>query len=131
MAAVYHGLGTEEGPRVGLFDRFKRRPSEVELTAQRDSQHMADWAHAHEGVEAFVEPETAVTEVTVVLVDKFGEWTRRRVGGERGARKLGEDLKIPVYDVRKTGYPQRMRDHDERRRIERKRARVQELRDGT
>ncbi|MBM4509647.1 oxidoreductase, partial [Rhodococcus hoagii] len=53
--------------------------------------------------------------------------TRRKVGGERGARKLGQDLKIPVYDVRKTGYPQRMRDYDNRRRIERKRERQREL----
>lgn len=51
----------------------------------------------------------------------------RRVGGEQGARKLGEDLRIPVYDVRKTGYPQRMRDFDARRRIERKREREREL----
>jgi hypothetical protein len=116
---------------VGLFDRFKRRPSAAHLAAQGDAEHLANWAQAHEGVEAFVEPETTVTEVTVVLVDKYGEWTRRRVGGERGARKLGQDLKIPVYDVRKTGYPQRMRDHDERQRIERKRARTEELRDGS
>ncbi|MGC0364533.1 hypothetical protein ABH922_002517 [Rhodococcus sp. 27YEA15] len=115
---------------MGLFDRF-RRPSRASVAAAKgDAEHLANWAHAHEGVEAYVEPETTVTEITVVLVAKDGEWTRRRVGGERGARKLGEDLKIPVYDVRKTGYPQRMRDHDERARIERKRARERELRDG-
>jgi hypothetical protein len=32
-----------------------------------------------------------------------------------------------VYDVQKIGYPQRMRDHDARRRIERKRAQREEL----
>ncbi|GAA3190335.1 MULTISPECIES: oxidoreductase [Rhodococcus] len=115
---------------MGLFDRFKRPPSAAQAAAQSDADHLANWAHSHDGVEAYVEPQTTVTEVTVVLVAKDGEWTRRRVGGERGARKLGQDLKIPVYDVRKTGYPQRMRDHDERKRIERKRAREQELRDG-
>lgn len=47
--------------------------------------------------------------------------------GERGARRLADRLKIPVYDVQKTGYPQRMRDHDARRRIERKRAMRREL----
>ena len=71
---------------------------------------------SHTGVEAFVEPKTAVTEVTVVLVAHDGEWTRRIVG-ERGAHKLSSRLKIPVYDVRKTGYPQRMRDFDARRKI--------------
>ncbi|MGL4305401.1 MAG: oxidoreductase, partial [Mycobacteriaceae bacterium] len=42
---------------------------------------------------------------------------RRRVGGEQGARKLGKDLNIPIYDVNKTGYPQRMRDYDARQRV--------------
>lgn len=68
-----------------------------------------------------MEPETTVTPITVVLVAKDGEWTRRAVGGAKGARKLGEDLKIPVYDVRKVGYPQRMRDHDARQKIIRRR----------
>jgi len=43
-------------------------------------------------------------------------------GGDAGARRLGERLSIPVYDVQKVGYPQRMRDYDARRRIERDRA---------
>jgi hypothetical protein len=63
-----------------------------------------------------------VTDVTVVLVASDGEWTRRRVGGEAGARRLGEQLTIPVYDVQRVGYPQRMRDYDARRRAERRRA---------
>jgi hypothetical protein len=36
-------------------------------------------------------------------------------------------LNIPVYDVQKVGYPQRMRDYDARRRIQRERAARQEL----
>ena len=63
-----------------------------------------------------MEPKTTVTEVTVVLIAHDGEWTRRIVG-ERGAQKLNSELKIPVYDVRKVGYPQRMRDFDARRKI--------------
>jgi hypothetical protein len=58
----------------------------------------------------------------VVLVAADGEWTRRRAGGAAGARRLGQQLGIPVYDVQKVGYPQRMRDFDARRRIERRRA---------
>ena len=37
-----------------------------------DEAHLRAWAAAHEGVEAFVEPRTTVTETTVVLVDKDG-----------------------------------------------------------
>lgn len=92
-----------------------------------DLQYMQRWVAEHTGVEAYVEPRTTVTDVTVVLVAADGEWTRRRAGGERGARRLADRLKIPVYDVQKTGYPQRMRDHDARRRIERNRAMRREL----
>ncbi|AWK72211.1 MULTISPECIES: oxidoreductase [Rhodococcus] len=113
---------------MGLFDRFSRpRPGRRSQASPEDASYLANWARTHLGVEAYVEPQTTVTEVTVVLVAADGEWTRRRVGGERGARKLGEDLQIPVYDVRKTGYPQRMRDHDARRRIERRRERERDL----
>ncbi len=83
-------------------------------------------------MEAFVEPKTTVTEVTVVLVARRrGEWTRRRAGGgDKGARRLSDKLNIPVYDVQKVGYPQRMRDFDARRRIERQRELRRELEDG-
>jgi len=110
-----------------LFDRFTRGRSRGATAAPSDARHLADWARSHYGVEAYIEPQTTVTELTVVLVAADGEWTRRKVGGERGARRLGQELKIPVYDVRKTGYPQRMRDYDNRRRIERKRERQREL----
>lgn len=106
---------------MGLFDRFRRSRRSGGAASPTDRSHLADWASSRIGVEAYVEPQTTVTPVTVVLVANDGEWTRRAVGGDKGARKLGEDLKIPVYDVRKTGYPQRMRDHDARRKIIRKR----------
>jgi hypothetical protein len=35
---------------------------------------------------------------------------------------IGQRLGIPVYDVHKVGYPQRKRDFDARRRIQRRRA---------
>lgn len=112
---------------MGLFDRFSRKVRASPKTDTGDAEYLAQWTHTHLGVEAYVEPETTVTQVTVVLVAADGEWTRRHVGGEQGARKLGKDLHIPVYDVRKTGYPQRMRDFDARRRVERKRQRESEL----
>ena len=108
---------------MGVFDRFRgdRRVQFEEETAA-DNHYLREWARARTGVEAFVEPQTSVTEVTVVLVAGDGEWTRRRVGGALGARRLGEQLAIPIYDVQRVGYPQRMRDYDERRRAEGRRA---------
>jgi hypothetical protein len=111
---------------LGLFDRF-RSARRDESAATADRRHLHDWAVQHTGVEAFVEPKTSVTPMTVVLVAADGEWTRRPAGGPAGARRLGEQLGIPVYDVQKVGYPQRMRDYDARRRIERRRRRDLEI----
>ncbi|TDO11757.1 MULTISPECIES: oxidoreductase [Mycobacteriaceae] len=106
---------------MGLFDRFRPgRRAESDVAA--DHRHLQEWAAPRVGVEAFVEPETSVTPMTVVLVAADGEWTRRPTGGPAGARRLGEQLGIPVYDVQKVGYPQRMRDYDARKRIERRRS---------
>jgi hypothetical protein len=82
-----------------------------------EEEYLRDWTRSHGGVEAFVEPRTAVTETTVLLVAADGEWTRRRIAGPDAARKLARRLAIPVYDVQLVGYPQRMRDHDARQRI--------------
>jgi hypothetical protein len=100
---------------MGLFDvlRRKRRTSGVRRSDPRNSAYLAEWTRGHRGVEAFVEPRTTVTETTVVLVAHDGEWTRRRIT-ENGARALGKRLSIPIYDVRKVGYPQRMRDYTAR-----------------
>jgi len=87
-----------------------------------EEDYLRDWARSHTGVEAFVEPRTTVTETTVLLVAADGEWTRRRVAGPDAARKLARRIAIPVYDVQLVGYPQRMRDHDARQRILRRRA---------
>lgn len=116
---------------MGLFDRFRRRGRSDGRDPSADVEYLRQWVAGHQGVEAFVEPKTTVTELTVVLVDANGEWTRRRTGGEKGARKLNARLGIPVYDVQKVGYPQRMRDHDARQRILRdreQRARDRDLR---
>jgi hypothetical protein len=91
--------------------------------ADDDRAHLRRWAAEHEGVEAFVEPRTAVTGTTVLLVDKDGAWTRRRVADPGAARKFARSLAMPIYDVQLVGYPQRMRDHDARERILRERAR--------
>ncbi|AFM17966.1 hypothetical protein Mycch_3218 [Mycolicibacterium chubuense NBB4] len=115
---------------MGLFDKLRGRRRAGGLATSdpaADLRYLHQWVAEHVGVEAFVEPKTTVTDVTVVLVAADGEWTRRRAGGYAGARRLSDRLQIPVYDVQKVGYPQRMRDFEERRRIERKRAAREEL----
>ena len=96
---------------MGLFDRFRRtrRPG------------VTRGSTSHQGVEAFVEPRTTVTETTVVLVAHDGEWTRRRIGDEQAAFRLGHKLGIPVYEISKVGYPKRMREYTARLRAQSRR----------
>jgi hypothetical protein len=89
----------------------RQAPGSLDRAASRDDvAHLESFARSRRGVEAFVEPTTAVTAATVVLVAGDGEWTRRRIGGPDDARDLGRRLGIPVYDAAVVGYPQRMRD---------------------
>lgn len=109
---------------MGLFGKLRGgRPGVLRAAGGADEAHLREWTAMHEGVEAFVEPRTTVTETTMLLVDRDGAWTRRRIPGPDGARKLARSLRIPVYDVQIMGYPQRMRDHDARQRILRDRDR--------
>ena len=100
---------------MGLFDRLRggvqSRRSTLDRGAQRaDLAHLERFVATRRGVEGYVEPRTAVTETTIVLVAADGEWTRRRIPGPDTARQLSRDLGVPVYDAQVTGYPQRMRD---------------------
>jgi hypothetical protein len=81
-----------------------------------DTEHLEQFIRSRQGVEAYVEPRTAVTDTTVLLVAHDGEWTRRRVAGPEQARRWAHGLGIPVYDIALMGYPQRMRDYNARNR---------------
>jgi hypothetical protein len=100
---------------VGLFRRRRERPGVTRGASSADISHLEQFARSRKGVEAFVEPRTAVTQTTVVFVAADGEWTRRRIDGPAAARDLGRRLAIPVYDVAAVGYPRRMREWTARR----------------
>jgi hypothetical protein len=101
---------------VGLFSRQKAPRAGVARGASRaDLEHLEQFVRSRIGVEGYVEPKTTVTETTMILIAHDGEWTRRRVPDPRAAREFGRRLGIPVYNVQLTGYPQRMRDYNERR----------------
>jgi hypothetical protein len=108
---------------MGLFRRRKSSGSaSQDRTADKtDRKHLEDFVNSHRGVEAFVEPRTAVTETTVVLVAADGEWTRRRVPDPATLHSWANSLGIPSYDAGVVGYPQRMRDYNARIAAERKR----------
>jgi hypothetical protein len=99
---------------VSMFRR-KQRPGTLRSANSADVDHLAAFAKSRLGVEAYLEPRTAVTEMTIVLVAHDGEWTRRRIAGEIGAREFAKKHSMPVYDAGIVGYPQRMRDWTARR----------------
>ncbi|ADB75961.1 oxidoreductase [Geodermatophilus obscurus] len=105
---------------MGLWSRLRRRTAgraTLDRGAGRaDVAHLEQFVASRRGVEGYVEPRTAVTETTIVLVAADGEWTRRRIDGPEAARRLSRELGIPVYDAQVTGYPQRMRDWSKDRR---------------
>jgi hypothetical protein len=100
---------------VPLF-RKRGRPGQVRESDSADVDHLKAFARDHTGVEAFVEPPTAVSTTTVVFVANTGEWTRRRVRDARVAHELANKLGIPSYDAAVVGYPQRMRDWNQKHR---------------
>ena len=73
------------------------------------------------GVEGFVEPRTAVSEVTLLLVAHDGEWTRRRVPSVEWAHDFCNKHQVPSYDAAVVGIPQRMRDYNSRVKQQRRR----------
>lgn len=100
---------------MGIFGRRRSgaaAPSRAQRREEHDAvrAHLDDFVRTRVGVEAYLEPPTSVTPPTVVLIATTGEWTRRRIPDEGTIRHLAEDLSVPVYDARITGYPQRMRD---------------------
>ncbi|MBB4685170.1 oxidoreductase [Amycolatopsis jiangsuensis] len=106
---------------MGIFDSLRRRgrgggrSAGARRADSEDTRYLEEWAAGRRGVEAFVEPRTTVTETTVLLVAHDGESTRRRIGSLEAAQRFGHRNTIPVYEVSKVGYPQRMRDYRERK----------------
>jgi hypothetical protein len=116
---------------MGLFDRFRRqsrprmrRPggdtsrtgsTTVRAASRADEEHLRDFVAGRRGVEGFVEPRTAVSDVTLLLVAHDGEWTRRRVPSAPWAHEFCNQHQVPSYDAAVVGVPQRMRDYNRRK----------------
>ena len=112
---------------MALFDRFRRgsrpkmrRPArdaartgstQVRASDRADEKYLQEFVTSRRGVEGFVEPRTAVSDVTLLLVAHDGEWTRRRVPSVEWAHKFCNNHQVPSYDAAVVGIPQRMRDY--------------------
>ena len=117
---------------MGLFDRFRRGPrmrrpsadaartgsTRVRASDRADEEHLRNFVTSRRGVEGFVEPRTAVSDVTLLLVAHDGEWTRRRVPSVQWAHQFANKHQVPSYDAAVVGIPQRMRDYNRRKKLE-------------
>ena len=86
----------------------------VRASDAADEQHLRAFATTRRGVEGFVEPRTAVSDVTLMLVAHDGEWTRRRVPSVEWAHRFANQHGVPSYDAAVVGYPARMREYNRR-----------------
>lgn len=100
---------------MGLLRRRGKTAGTLRGATPADREHLEAFARTRRGVEGYLEPRTAVTEMTMALVAADGEWTRRRVPSPEAARAFGNAVGIPIYEVAATGYPRRMREWTARR----------------
>lgn len=94
--------------------RSKKKTDSIQKESPKQAreqtyEHLAHFINTRVGVEAFVEPETNVTQPTMVLIATSGEWTRRKIPTLTAGWEMARELGIPVYDVNQVGYPDRMR----------------------
>lgn len=103
---------------MGLFRGRKARTAAGAVVSDRSSSKadiaaLEDFARTRTGVEAFIEPQTTVTQTTLLLVAGDGESLRRRMKSPEAAHELArKKLGVPVYDANRVGIPQRKRDYD-------------------
>jgi hypothetical protein len=92
-------------PRSG---RFYRRAVGVQRPEENRDVILA-FLDTRRGVEAFMEPQTAMSRLSVVLVAEDGEWKRFELADDAFVRELARTRSLPVFDAMRTGYPERMR----------------------
>jgi hypothetical protein len=96
-------------------DTARTGSTRVRASDRADEEHLRTFVSSRAGVEGFVEPRTAVSDVTLLLVAHDGEWTRRRVPSVAWAHDFCNRNRVPSYDAAVVGIPQRMRDYNRRK----------------
>lgn len=91
-----------------------RLSSSARLAQKESLSQLRSWADSRTGVEAFLEPKTSVTNLTLLLVAGDGEFTRRQVMSAADAAEFAREAGIPIYDTNRVGTPPRMRDYAQR-----------------
>ncbi|HEX7246879.1 MAG TPA: hypothetical protein VF351_02130 [Actinomycetota bacterium] len=89
-------------------DQLKRGIKHIGGPSEQRAEILA-WLDAHTGVEAYVEPKTVVSPLSVVFVDADGEWRRFELAEDRFLKEVARERRIKVMDATRVGYPPRMR----------------------
>ena len=98
---------------MGLGDRIRRFFSKRSNPALLD---LESFVAERQGIEGFIEPQTATSPTTLLLVDRDGDHRRAPVREREDAVDFCQERGIPVYDAPVVGYPRRMKEFDKRRR---------------
>jgi hypothetical protein len=98
--------GTATRMRKPAKDALRTGSTTVRASDRVDEEHLHAFVAERRGVEGFVEPRTAVSDVTLLLV----AW----------AHDFANKHQVPSYDAAVVGIPQRMRDYNRRQKQLRK-----------
>lgn len=77
------------------------------------TKELEEFFRSRQGVEAFLEPKTAIYSTTLLVVAGDGEYLRRPIRDRDHAEELCTKHGVPLYDAARVGYPKRMRDYDQ------------------
>jgi hypothetical protein len=108
------GRGRGQRFRRPTGDTARTGSTRVRASSSEDEQHLENFVTTREGVEGFVEPRTAVSDVTLLLVAWDGEFTRRRVPSAEWAYAFCQRRGIAAYEAGVVGIPTRMREYIKR-----------------
>jgi hypothetical protein len=95
-------------------DRVYRRLKGVPAP-EEDRAAILEFIETREDVEAYVEPKTVVSPLSVVLVAADGEWRRFHLADDAYIRELVATRGLAVHDAVRVGYPKRMREYRRKR----------------
>jgi len=76
------------------------------------AKDLEQFISSRRGIEAYLEPKTAIYSTTILLVAGDGEYLRRPVKDRGQADALCRKHGLPLYDAGIVGYPKRMREYE-------------------
>ncbi len=96
------------------FKGETKQPSDptTDRASRTGTRELEEFIRTRAGVEAYLEPKTAIYSTTLLLVADDGEYLRRPVKDRNQGAALCARTNVPLYDARRVGYPRRMKDYD-------------------